>query len=176
MENKTPLFIGIAAIGLIGIAAFMLNQPDKPAGSSQRGAGSAQEAATEPALPNDSKTSPAASSGTALENGQKTQPGQGAMAEENSYRAVGTYKSPAGPESIEVALALSNGAVSSVAITPKADNAISLRWQKAFADGISAEVVGKRLDEINVVKVSGSSLTPIGFMNALQAIKTQIGG
>lgn len=47
------------------------------------------------------------------------------------------------------------------------------KFQEDFAGGIKAVVVGKNLDELNVSKVSGSSLTGAGFNQALEAIKTQ---
>jgi hypothetical protein len=37
-------------------------------------------------------------------------------------------------------------------------------------------VVGKNIDEVNLGKVSGSSLTPIGFNNAIEDIRSQAKG
>jgi hypothetical protein len=50
-------------------------------------------------------------------------------------------------------------------------NKISQRLQGMFAEGYQAEVVGKSLDEIDLDVVNGSSLTPKGFMDALDDIK-----
>ncbi len=34
-------------------------------------------------------------------------------------------------------------------------------------------VVGKKIDEVQLTKVAGSSLTPKGFMDALEKVKTE---
>ncbi|WP_336628922.1 MULTISPECIES: hypothetical protein [unclassified Microbacterium] len=46
-------------------------------------------------------------------------------------------------------------------------------YQSQFIGGISAQVVGKKLDEISVSRVSGSSLTSKGFTQALATIRTE---
>ena len=49
----------------------------------------------------------------------------------------------------------------------------SLEYQGKFAGGISNVVVGKNIDEIEVDKVSGSSLTSGGFNEAIEQIKQE---
>ena len=94
--------------------------------------------------------------------------------EDGTYTAAGTYASPAGPESIAVKLTVKDGLVTSVAITPNASNDKSKNFQGLFSAGISAQVVGKSLDEIGgYSSVNGSSLTPKGFDEAVAAIKVQ---
>lgn len=89
------------------------------------------------------------------------------------YMVVGDYVSPGGPEQIDVSLTLENGIVKEVMVTPKATLPGSLNFQQKFAEGISGVVVGKSLGELNVDKVSGSSLTPKGFNDAVEKIKSQ---
>jgi hypothetical protein len=92
---------------------------------------------------------------------------------DGAYSADGTYTSPNGQETVGVQLTLSSGSVSDASITVHASNPMSKKFQEEFAGGIKAAVVGKKLDELNVSKVSGSSLTGGGFNQALEAIKTQ---
>lgn len=94
---------------------------------------------------------------------------------EGTYTSTGTYQSPAGEESIDVSVTLSGGLISAVTVTPTATNPNSVKFQTAFASGISAEVVGKPLSEAKVTKVSGSSLTGAGFNAALEKIAAQAG-
>ena len=70
-------------------------------------------------------------------------------------------------------LTLAGGAVSDVKITPHPSNPNTRKFQGEFASGIQAQVVGKKLDELKVSKVAGSSLTSGGFNRAVADIKTQ---
>ena len=90
---------------------------------------------------------------------------------DGSYRASGGYQSPNGPETIEVSITISNGVIESVEVIPQATNSTSKRYQGDFAGGLAAEVVGKSLEEADVTRVAGSSLTSGGFAEALQAIR-----
>lgn len=90
---------------------------------------------------------------------------------DGTYRASGGYQSPNGPETIEVSITLTDGVVEAVEVIPGATNSTSKRYQGDFAGGIGAEVVGKSLDEANVSRVAGSSLTSGGFAEALQTIR-----
>ena len=60
-------------------------------------------------------------------------------------------------------LTLAGGAVSDVKITPHPSNPNTKKFQGEFAGGIKSQIVGKKLDEIKVSKVAGSSLTSGGF-------------
>lgn len=90
---------------------------------------------------------------------------------DGTYDAEGSYQSPGGTESIGVSLTLADGAVTAVTVTPKATDPNGERFQGEFKDGISSEVVGKKLDELSVSKVAGSSLTSGGFNAAVEQIK-----
>lgn len=94
--------------------------------------------------------------------------------EDGTYSATGTYTSPAGPESIKVTLTVKDDVVTGVSVQPQASNEKSVNFQNLFATGISAQVVGKSLDEIGgFSSVNGSSLTPDGFDAALADIQAQ---
>ena len=70
-------------------------------------------------------------------------------------------------------LTLAGGAVSDVKITQHPSNPNTRKFQGEFAGGIQSQVVGKKLDEIKVSKVAGSSLTSGGFNQAVAKIKSQ---
>lgn len=101
---------------------------------------------------------------------------QGAAAaayKDGTYSADGNYVSPNGTETVGVELTLAGGAVSDVKITPHPSNPNTKKFQGEFAGGIKSQIVGKKLDEIKVSKVAGSSLTSGGFNAAVTKIKSQ---
>ena len=92
---------------------------------------------------------------------------------DGTYSAVGAYRSPAGEESIDVTLTLKGNVVSDVAVVPNATAPFSKKWQGKFIEGVKAAVVGVKLDDLDLKQVSGSSLTPKGFDDAVEQIKAQ---
>lgn len=88
---------------------------------------------------------------------------------DGTYDATGWYGGQ--PSSIGVRIALDRGVITSVRVTPHATNPTSLDFQKRFADAVSAVVVGKRIDQVKVDRLAGSSGTPKGFNDALERIK-----
>lgn len=94
--------------------------------------------------------------------------------EDGVYEANGAYVSPAGPETIGVSITVKDDKVTAVSLSNEATNEASINFQKLFIEGISAEVVGKPLDEIGgYSSINGSSLTPDGFDSALAIIKAE---
>lgn len=92
---------------------------------------------------------------------------------DGTYSEEGSYTSPAGPETIGVTLTIEDDIVTNVSIRKDATAEKSVNYQALFADGISALVVGKKLDEIGPFSsVNGSSLTPRAFQVALELIKS----
>ena len=87
------------------------------------------------------------------------------------YEATASYANPGGTSDVEVELALADGTITEITVNPEAEDATSRQYQEKFASGISDEVVGKSIDEIDVSKVAGSSLTSIGFNKAIEEIK-----
>ncbi|KND47678.1 MAG: FMN-binding protein [Parcubacteria bacterium C7867-006] len=92
---------------------------------------------------------------------------------DGSYSATGSYISPGGSESIAVTLTLKDDVVTSANVISQATRKESKEWQAKFISGVNAQVVGKKVDDIALTKVSGSSLTPKGFMDALNQIEAQ---
>ncbi len=147
-NSNNKLFITIAGLAIVGIASFALY-----------------------------KNSATPETVTQINNGAM---GSDSIKKENvtmkykngTYKETGSYTSPAGPEQIDVSLTLKDDVVSDATVEPKATAPASVKFQGQFVSGFKEFVVGKKLDEINLDKVSGSSLTPKGFNEALSKIKT----
>lgn len=93
---------------------------------------------------------------------------------DGDYEAEGSYSNPGGESTVKVAVTLGDGGtISDITVTPEATNGTSKQYQSQFAGGISDEVVGKSLDDIDVSKVAGSSLTSTGFNQAIEEIKAE---
>ena len=90
---------------------------------------------------------------------------------DGEYKASGGYESPAGPQTIDVALTLAGDKVTAVTVTPHATDPNAARYQGFFVGGIKDVVVGKDIDSLKVSRVAGSSLTSGGFNEALKEIK-----
>lgn len=92
---------------------------------------------------------------------------------DGAYAATGVYTSPAGKEEVGVSLTLKDNIVTDVTFTPKATNEVSIKLQGMFASGFKELVVGKDINTVKLDKVSGSSLTPKGFNDALDKIRLE---
>ncbi len=146
---RKSVFVGIAGLSLAGTVAGCA--PAAPATTS----GTTSGGSTAPS----GTASTLASSGTLYQDG--------------TYSADGTYVSPNGTETVGVELTLAAGTVTAVNITEHPSNPNTRKFQGEFAGGIAAQVVGKNIDELNVSKVAGSSLTSGGFNQALDKIKAE---
>ncbi len=115
---------------------------------------------------------PAATSEPAAEtegDGASTGEASGDYAD-GSYEASGSYTNPGGTSSVAVELTLAGGVVEDVTVTPEASGT-SRQYQEQFAGGIADEVVGVSIDDLDVSRVAGSSLTSQGFNEAVEQIK-----
>jgi uncharacterized protein with FMN-binding domain len=90
---------------------------------------------------------------------------------DGTYRATGRYGSL--PSSIDVTVELDDGILRDVDVTPHATDPTSRDYQERFADAVPAIVTGRRIDEVELDRVAGSSGTPDGFNDALERIKDQ---
>lgn len=100
-------------------------------------------------------------------------PTQKSIYKDGTYSAIGNYIAPSGAETIGVSVTVKNDVVTDVRVQVQAKNPTSKNWQNYFAQGVGAAVVGVKIDAVNIDTVSGSSLTPVGFMDAISKIKTQ---
>ena len=92
---------------------------------------------------------------------------------DGTYNANVSYQSPGGPNGLGVSVTLVSDIITDVSITEGANDPISQKFQDQFAEGYKVLVVGKSIDDVQLGKISGSSLTPKAFNDALNAIKTQ---
>ena len=91
---------------------------------------------------------------------------------DGTYTESGSYQSPAGSSSVKVTITLASDVVTDVKVTGDATDPTAKQHQSEFIGGISSVVVGKKIDNLKVSRVSGSSLTSQGFNAALAKIKT----
>jgi uncharacterized protein with FMN-binding domain len=90
-----------------------------------------------------------------------------------TYKAVGSYDSPGGVEHIDVSLTLSNSVVTAADVVSKANDPTASSYQNYFISGYKSYVIGKKVTDIKLSNVSGSSLTSQGFNEALKSIISQ---
>lgn len=92
---------------------------------------------------------------------------------DGTYMSVGNYNSPAGRESIDISLTLSDGIVTDATFVGNATNPASKNKQKSFDNNFKLQVVGKNIEDIDLHAVGGASLTTGAFMQALLDIESQ---
>jgi len=92
---------------------------------------------------------------------------------DGEYTAKGSYLTPGGEREINLSLTIKDNQITASTFEGLATDPASVRFQGEFGDNYKAMIVGKNINEVQLTKVSGSSLTPQGFMDALEKIKTQ---
>ncbi len=92
---------------------------------------------------------------------------------DGTYTADGSYKTPETTESVTVTVTLADDKITDVEVTGEPKAPQTEQYQGRFIGGISGEVVGKDIDEVNVSRVAGSSLTSGGFNEAIDKIKAE---
>ena len=151
---RKSVFAGIAGLSLAGTVAGCA--PSATESTPAAPAGNASE--TSAATPSAGASSPGTS---------------GSTYKDGTYSADGNYVSPNGTETVGVELTLAGGTVKDVNITQHPSNPNTRKFQGEFAGGIASQIVGKNIDELNVSKVAGSSLTSGGFNQAVEQIKSE---
>ena len=92
---------------------------------------------------------------------------------DGSYSQSADYDTPGGTESIGVSISIKDGVVTDSTVQNKANNRDSEEYQAAFVQSYKTYVVGKKISDLNLSRISGSSLTSDGFNAAIDMIKTQ---
>ncbi len=100
-------------------------------------------------------------------------PAADARYKDGTYSATGAYVSPGGAESVGVTLTLVGGIITDASFEAHAEIPISQMMQKVFSENFRPMVVGKPLEGLALSKVSTSSLTPVGFNDALEKIRAE---
>lgn len=145
LKVKVPSAIGLLLITLLIVGVIVLGQTKK-----------------------DMATSKSASMST---SGNSNTAPSSQTYKDGTYSAKGSYTSPAGAESVTVSLTIASNTVASSTVVSGANDPTATSYQSIFISGYKGYVDGKKVNEINLTNVSGSSLTPQGFMNALKEIE-----
>jgi uncharacterized protein with FMN-binding domain len=147
-DAKTTKKAALAIAGIAGAALIV-------------GAGCAQDAGK-----------PTADAGNAGPK-ESAVPTKTAAYKDGTYEAMGSYRSPAGPEQIDISLTIKDNVVTDGHAVAQATAPKSVHFQGLFVSGFHDAVVGKNVNDLALDNVSGSSLTPRGFNDALAKIKAQ---
>jgi hypothetical protein len=155
----------IIIIAIIGFAAMAMSTDSAPSSAEN----------TADTVPSEPLSEPAPATVPPVVLGEEADKPESAdlvtVYRDGTYTAVGDYRSPAGPETIDVSITLKDDIIVDAVVDANATNKLSIDFQGKFISGYKAMVIGKRLDEVQLDKVSGSSLTPAGFNEALVEIK-----
>lgn len=162
--GKSSSKVGLAIVGLIVIAFIGI-----VAYQSQNQSQTQNTTATQPTP----AVTAGAQSGSTSEEAGPTLAEDASAYKDGTYTAVGNYTSPGGQEELGVTLTVASGIVTASEVEVKATRPISKERQTDFAENYESQVVGINIDEISLGKVSGSSLSPKGFNDAVEKIKTQ---
>ncbi len=98
---------------------------------------------------------------------------QTSVYKDGSYSAIGSYMSPGGLDKIGINLNLEKDIVTDISVTPLVADKVSEKYQGMFLSGYRPMVIGKNIKDVKLDKVSGSSLTSIGFNEAIEQIKLE---
>ena len=154
MEQSKTKLVGVIAIALLVVggtgAAVILNKQDESPNGTETS--STVESTPSTTTPSSNSTSDTYTDG--------------------DYTASGSYRTPGGIESVDVSLTLAGNAITDVEVAGSGSGD-SARYQSMFREKIADIVVGKNIDEIDVSRVSGSSLTSTGFNEAIETIRQE---
>ncbi len=92
---------------------------------------------------------------------------------DGTYTAEGDYATHVGPEAINITVTLKDNVITDTQFQGTPNAPMSQRFMDMFSQNYKTLVVGKNINEVHLGKVSGSSLTPKGFNDALEKIKAQ---
>lgn len=92
---------------------------------------------------------------------------------DGTYSAEGSYQTPESVETITVTVTLQDDVITAVEVTGDPQKRESEQYQGEFIGGIAEVVEGQDIDEIQVSRVAGSSLTSGGFNDAIEKIKAE---
>lgn len=151
-SNNNKVIIGIIVVALIAIAATAVivlsgNRTDES---------------------NTPSASVSPSPSTAAETADST-----SSYKDGTYTATGSYQTPGGRESIDVTVTLSGGTITDATVKQNAISGEAEEYQGKFVSGYKSQVVGKKINEVSLTRVAGSSLTPNGFNDAIDDIESQ---
>jgi uncharacterized protein with FMN-binding domain len=154
-----------AIIGLVIIVLLVIASTGAVIASSNNSSPKTSDSVSTASISPSTSTSPSASSTATSSSASSFKDG--------SYTATGTYDSPGGPQSIDVKVTLAGGVITDTSVTQHPTDDEASGYQSQFVSGYKSQVVGKKITDVNLSRVAGSSLTPIGFNSALDSIKSE---
>lgn len=89
------------------------------------------------------------------------------------YTATGHYLTPGGNESIAVSIDVQADAVAASAIQVEATSPTARQFQQQFRTTIASHITARPLSTLSVSRVSGASLTSLGFNDALAKVRQE---
>lgn len=89
------------------------------------------------------------------------------------YTATGHYLTPGGNESIAVSIDVEGDNVTASAVQVEATSPTARQFQQQFRTTIASQVASRPLSALSVSRVSGASLTSLGFNDALTRIRQE---
>lgn len=155
-KKLSPAIAAIIVIVLIGIAATAVIVINNTNSSSNT---ETSDSTTSPTPTTSPSSNPDSASSTS-------------NYKDGTYSATGSYSTPGGQESIELTVTLVGGVITSTSLVENAKSGEAEEYQADFASGYKPLVVGKKVDEVSLSRVAGSSLTSNGFNRALETIKS----
>lgn len=84
-----------------------------------------------------------------------------------SFHITKEYKTPGGMEPMDVTVVIKEDVITAVSGKNVAIAMKSKDYQDKFLSGIAGQIVGKKVSDVNVTNVNGSSLTAQAFNTAL---------
>ncbi len=118
-------------------------------------------------------TMDASSSSSSSSSSASADVGATGLYKDGTYDAMGSYVSPAGPESVNISLTLEDGVIVNATFQGNATASRSQVMQSQFSAGFKEAVIGKSINDLSLTVVNGSSLTPKGFMEAVKKIQAE---
>lgn len=97
----------------------------------------------------------------------------GGSYKDGAFTATTSYPTPGGDGQMTIQLTVKSNAVTDINIQQAAVNHVSQEYENRFESAYKYYVVGKNLQDINLSRVSGASLTTAGFNDALTQIKSK---
>lgn len=158
-EKAFIRIVALTAVVVIGGGALIYSLMSKPAAPTA--AATSQPATPAPATSTQTSSTAAAPAAPTSEY------------KDGTYSVTGSYISPGGDEKFGLMVTLKNDIITAATFTPEPVSPEGHQFQALFAANFQPLVIGKDISSVHLTEVSGSSLTPGGFDNALTQIEQQ---
>lgn len=151
-NRKAKITVSIATVSVVVIALVLIGLYEN-----------AQNKTTASSTATSSKVASSSSSTASASGSYK----------DGTYSVTTAYYVPHGKETIKVTITLKDGTVTDSAIENSENDPESARFQEDFAAEYKSNVVGKKINSVDVSYVAGASDTAQGFDDALAQIVKQ---